>query len=89
MGRRTLVRWRHWWREQFPLTPLWRWGCARFMPPVPEEQLPGALIERFTGAAHEALMRLLVWLCPVTVGSGQPVAIALHGGRSSTRRGCP
>jgi hypothetical protein len=31
--RRTVARWRDWWREQFPRTPLWRAGCARFMPP--------------------------------------------------------
>jgi hypothetical protein len=76
--RRTLARWRHWWCEQFPLTPLWQWASARFMPPVPEAQLPGELITRFAGPAHEALMRLLVWLSPVTVSRGQPAAIKLH-----------
>ena len=65
--RRTLARWRHWWCEQFPLTPLWRADCARFMPPVPEADLPGELITRFGGPASEALMRLLVWLSPVTI----------------------
>ena len=76
--RRTLARWREWWHEQFPKTALWRATCARFMPPVPEEQLPGGLIERFTGPAHEALVRLLVWLSPVTVGSAQPAATPLR-----------
>lgn len=66
VSRRTLQRWRAWWREQFPHTPLWRWACARFMPSVPEEQLPVGLIERFAGPPHEALMRFLVWLSPVT-----------------------
>ena len=78
VARRTLARWRVWWREQFPLTPLWRAACARFMPPVPEAQLPGELIERFTGPAQGALLRLLVWLSPVTVRSGQPVPTPLH-----------
>ena len=81
VARRTLARWRVWWREQFPLTPLWRAACARFMPPVPEAQLPGELIERFTGAAQGALMRLLVWLSPVTVRSGLPVQSELHEAR--------
>jgi len=81
VARRTLARWRVWWREQFPLTPLWRAACARFMPPVPEALLPGELIERFTGPAQGALMRLLVWLSPVTVRSGQPVPIELHEAR--------
>ena len=66
IARRTLQRWRAWWREQFPKTPLWRSACARFMPPVSEEQLADALIERFTGPSHEALLRLLVWLSPLT-----------------------
>ena len=76
--RRTLARWREWWCEQFPLTPLWRAACARFMPPVPEAQLPGELIARFAGPAPEAVMRLLVWLSPVTVGRGQCAAIKLN-----------
>lgn len=77
VARRTVARWRLWWREQFPKTPLWRAVGARFMPPVPEEQLPDGLVERFAGAAHEALTRLLVWLSPVTVRAGEPVVIEL------------
>ena len=77
VARRTLARWLHWWREQFPQTPLWQASGARFMPPIPQEQLPGELIARFVGPAHEALMRLLVWLSPVTVGRGQPAAVTL------------
>ena len=80
VARRTVQRWRAWWCEQFPLTPLWRSSCARFMPPVATQQLPDELLERFTGAAHEALMRLLVWLSPVTVRGGGPDLIALHEG---------
>lgn len=80
VARRTLARWRLWWREQFPATALWRAGCAQFMPPVPEAELPGALISRFAGAPHEALTRLLVWLSPVTVGAGGSTAIRLHEG---------
>jgi hypothetical protein len=47
VARQTLQRWQAWWIEQFPLTPLWRAACARFMPPVPEELLPGELLKRF------------------------------------------
>ena len=78
VARQTLQRWQAWWVEQFPLTPLWRATCARFMPPVLEAQLAGELITRFAGPAHEALMRLLIWLSPVTVGRGQPAAIRLN-----------
>jgi hypothetical protein len=79
--RRTVARWRDWWREQFPRTPLWRARCARFMPPVPEGELPGGLIERFTGPAPAALTALLLWLSPVSVRGGEPVVIELHEGR--------
>ena len=81
VARQTLQRWQAWWIEQFPLTPLWRATGARFMPSVPEAQLPGELITRFAGPAHEALMRLLVWLSPVTVGRGQPAPIKLNEAR--------
>lgn len=82
VARRTVERWQHWWREQFPLTPLWRACCARFMPPVACERLPGELLARFGGAAHEALLRLLVWLAPVTAsGPGPAGAIRLNEGR--------
>ena len=78
VDRRTLARWRDWWRERFPQTPLWRATCAQFMPSVPEAQLPGELITRFSGLLPEALVHLLVWLSPVTVGRGQPAAITLN-----------
>jgi hypothetical protein len=77
VARQTLQRWQAWWVEQFPLTPLWRATCARFMPPVLVAQLPGELIARFAGPAHEALMRLLIWFSPVSVGRGQTVAFKL------------
>lgn len=63
----TLQRWRRWWVEQFPLTPLWQAACARFMPPITLGQLPASLIERFAGPAQESLLRLLFFLAPLTV----------------------
>ena len=64
---RTLQRWRQWWGEQFPLTPLWQAACARFMPPVDTALFPASLLERFAGDAAEALLRLLIFLSPLTV----------------------
>ena len=64
---RTIQRWRSWWAEQFPLTPLWQAACARFMPPVDLNLLPASLIARFTSAAAEPLLRLLEFLSPLTV----------------------
>jgi hypothetical protein len=66
---RTLERWRQWWRTDFALTPLWQARCARFMPPVATSRLPGELLDRFTGQATEPLLRLLIFLTPLTVRS--------------------
>ena len=41
--------------------------CARFMPPVSPQGLPGELLARFAGEATEALQRLLRFLAPITV----------------------
>ena len=51
VDRRTLGRWRTWWREQFPLTPLWCSACALVMPPLSVALLPASLVERFAGPA--------------------------------------
>ena len=73
---RTLQRWRQWWIEMFPLTPLWQASGARFMPPVTNDVFPAGLLERFAGDAAGQLMRLLVFLSPVSV-----MAISLPKGR--------
>ncbi|MBV6271855.1 hypothetical protein KVP09_02840 [Alcaligenaceae bacterium CGII-47] len=64
---RTLGRWRHWWTHHFPVTPLWRATCARFMPPVPTGDLPAALLARFVGSPPRALAQLLAFLTPLSV----------------------
>jgi hypothetical protein len=63
---RTIQRWRRWWLEQFPLTPLWQAACARFMPPLDLSLLPASLIGRFLGVAEESMRRILVFLSPLT-----------------------
>ncbi|MBS4020122.1 MAG: hypothetical protein KGZ68_18005 [Dechloromonas sp.] len=73
---RTLQRWRAWWREQFPRTALWQARGAHFLPPVAIERCPASLLERFAGDAAPQLLRLLVFLTPLTVA-----AVTLHGGR--------
>ena len=65
----TVERWRQWWQTEFALTPLWQVHCARFMPPVATHRLPGELIDRFTGQTAEPLLRLLLFLTPLTVRS--------------------
>ncbi len=75
VARQTLQRWQTWWIEQFPLTPLWRATCARFMPPADVLGFPGTLIERFAGSPANSLMRLLVFLSPVTLRGGGAAAV--------------
>ena len=69
VDRRTIARWRHWWRDAFTATPFWRIARAQFMPPVDHDRLPVALIERFTGDGAEPLIALLRFLGPITGGA--------------------
>ena len=75
VARQTLQRWQAWWIEQFALTPLWLATCARFMPPVDVLGFPGTLLERFEGSPAHSLMRLLVFLSPVTLRGGGAAAV--------------
>ena len=66
--RRTIARWRDWWRATFTASPFWRVTAAAFMPPVDETALPGVLLARFTGAAAAQMLGLLRFLLPITGG---------------------
>ena len=54
VSRQTLANWRHFWREVFPQTALWRQkrGLLTF-PPQPET-LPGSLVEQLAGKLSNA-----------------------------------
>ena len=64
---RTLQRWRQWWQERLPLSAFWQTASARFLPPVPVAAMPSALLMRFVGTATESLLRMLVFLSPLTL----------------------
>jgi hypothetical protein len=69
VDRRSLERWRRWWREIFTATPFWQNARAAFMPPVDEKRIPAALLERFSGrAAEKRMIALLRFLGPITGG---------------------
>ncbi len=70
VDRRTVARWRRWWRDSFTATPFWRIARAAFMPPVEHDSLPASLLDRFTGDAADRLIALLRFLGPVTGGAG-------------------
>jgi hypothetical protein len=68
VNRRTIERWREWWRDTFTASPFWQIGRATFMPAVDQDRLPVSLIERFTGSGAERLMALLHFMGPITGG---------------------
>jgi hypothetical protein len=70
VDRRTVERWRKWWRDTFTAGPFWQSARAAFMPPVDQDRLPASLIERFTGGGGERLMALLRFIAPITGGDG-------------------
>ncbi|HET9645178.1 MAG TPA: hypothetical protein VFP68_17895 [Burkholderiaceae bacterium] len=51
------------------------------MPPVDVLGFPGTLLERFGDSPAHSLMRLLVFLSPVTLRGGEPAAIEVFEGR--------
>ena len=73
VDRRTVQRWRRWWRESLRRSPWWRVARARFIPPLEARQLPGALLERFEAADPvRRILDVLAFLAPLSVGA-EPV----------------
>lgn len=70
VSRRTIERWRVWWRETFAESAFWKAATAAFLPPVERALLPVSLLERFAGDAEAQLVALLRFLGPITGGSG-------------------
>ena len=75
VSRRTVERWRTWWRTTFAESPFWRIASAAFMPPVETGTLPASLLERFTGDDEDRLVALLRFLCPITGGASVAQAL--------------
>jgi hypothetical protein len=69
VSRRTVARWRDWWRSVFTDSPFWR-AHGAFVPPVTTADLPASLLERFDGEAEQQLILLLRFLAPITTGRG-------------------
>lgn len=69
VDRRTVARWRKWWRTGFTVTPFWRAHAGGLMPPVDTTRLPASLMERFAGDARQQLIAFLSFLGPITAGA--------------------
>jgi len=67
VDRRTVERWRVWWRERLPATPFWQIACA-MLPPIDHQHLPASLLARFVGDIADRLVALLRFLGPITAG---------------------
>ena len=78
VDRRTVERWRVWWRDIFTSSPFWRIARAGFMPPVDRDRLPASLLERFSDDGAPCrdtpgmmqLIALLRFIGPITGGHG-------------------
>jgi hypothetical protein len=69
VDRRTVGRWREWWRTTFVETLFWQAAQAAFSPPADESRLPASMLERFLGGGLRRLVKLLCFLRPITGGA--------------------
>ena len=68
ISRRTVLRWRRWWTQEFPCTRLWRSLRSRLMPPIAPTQLPQGLLDRLDSKAPSVrLIQALRLLSPLSV----------------------
>ncbi len=66
----TFYRWLKWWREIFPVSRCWSSARGYFIPPVNTNELPGALLGRFTGQdLKQRLGQLLQLMLPLSTAS--------------------
>jgi hypothetical protein len=68
ISRRTVLRWRRWWTQEFTRTRVWRSLRSRLMPPIAPMQLPRSLLDRLR--SKDLAMRLaqaLRLLSPLSV----------------------
>ncbi len=69
LDRRTLARWRAWWRSTFSDGPFAAVVRAAVATPINIAALPVSLLDRFAGDMREQLIALLRFLGPLTGGA--------------------
>ncbi len=69
LDRRTLARWRDWWRSTFTDSRFAEVARAAVVPPLDIAGLPVSLLERFAGELREQLVALLRFLGPLSGGA--------------------
>ena len=69
-SRRTVMRWRRWWTQEFTRMRLWRSLRSRLMPPIAPGQLPQGLLGRLRSKVPAMrLVLALRLLSPLSVSS--------------------
>lgn len=67
IDRRTMERWRQWWRVVFVESSFWKEARARFLPPLCQQTLPWSLCLSFAvSKRRDRLLALLKFLAPLT-----------------------
>ncbi len=74
VSRRTVLRWRDWWRTVFAISPFWR-AQRGLAPSATTADLPASLLKSFAGVTLQQLLSLLRFLVTVTTGRGLLQAI--------------
>jgi hypothetical protein len=69
VSRRTVLRWRDWWRTVFAMSPFWR-AHRGLAPLASTTDLPASLLQSFAGTIEQQLISLLRFLAPITTGRG-------------------
>jgi len=69
VSRRTVVRWRRWWLEDFASSAFFRVARGRFRTQAKVAGLPGTLLTRFLGDERTRLVSTLRFLSPLTNAS--------------------
>lgn len=68
ISRRTVLRWRRWWTQEFTRTRLWISLRSRLMPPIAPGELPLALVDRLRSTVPaKRLAQALRLLSPLSV----------------------
>ena len=67
VDRRTLSRWRQWWRDVFAESAFWKEVRARFIPSPDVSELPGSLLSRFGTLDRRRIVDLLRFLEPISI----------------------
>lgn len=75
--RRSIARWRVFWREHFPQTSFWKVARARFMPALEVATLPRSLLQAFlrTDDPFKDWKKLFRFLSPITITGGLKIEV--------------